>query len=72
MCNQTFIFIYQKEMSKNDIIIFLVLLSIVWWAFANWFSMAVSRLEEQNDKLLQRVRDMEKLNKQKCIDLFMQ
>lgn len=59
-------------MSKNDIIIFLVLLSIVWWAFANWFSMAVSTLEEQNDRLLQRVRDMEKLNKQKCIDLLMQ
>ena len=59
-------------MSKNDIIIFLVLLSIVWWVFANWFSMAVSTLEEQNDILLQRVRDMEKLNKQKCIDLFMQ
>lgn len=59
-------------MSKDSVIILLVLLSIVWWAFANWFSMAVSTLEEQNDRLLQRVRDMEKINKQKCIDLFMQ
>ncbi len=59
-------------MNKDDIIIFLVLLSIVWWAFANWFSMSVSTLEEQNDKLLQRVRDMEKINKQKCIELFIQ
>jgi hypothetical protein len=57
-------------MSKNDIIIFLVLLSIVWWAFANWFSMAVSTLEEQNDILLQRIWDLQKINKQKCIDLF--
>jgi len=63
---------YFKEMNKDDIIIFLVLLSIVWWAFANWFSMSVSTLEEQNDKLLQRVRDMEKINKQKCIELFIQ
>lgn len=59
-------------MSKDGVIILLVLVAFMWWAFAIWFSMAVGTLEEQSNRLLQRVRDIEKLNKEKCVDLFMQ
>lgn len=57
-------------MSKDSVIILLVFVAFTWWAFAIWFSMAVGTLEEQNDRLLQRVWDMEKSSKQKCIDLL--
>jgi len=45
--------------------------AIVWRAFARGFSEAVYTEEQANDRLLERVRELQRIDKQKCIDLFL-
>ena len=66
----------EKKKEKADyswvLILFLsALCAVLIWA-VRWFQNASIRMEEQNDILLQRIWDLQKIDKQKCIDLFMQ
>ena len=58
-------------MTKDSVIILLVMLTLVWRAFAFWFSEAVATEEKANDRLLERVWELQRVDKQKCIDLFL-
>lgn len=66
----------EKKKEKADysevLILFLSALSAVLIWAVRWFQNASIRMEEQNDILLQRIWDLQKIDKQKCIDLFMQ
>ena len=64
----------RKEKTEYNSLIILILsavCAVCVWAVI-WFENAVSRMEETNDILLQRVWDLQRIDKQKCIDLFMQ
>ena len=61
----------EKADYTNVIIIFLcALCAVLIWA-VRWFQNASIRMEEQNDILLQRIWDLQKIDKQKCIDLLL-
>ena len=64
----------KKEKTEyNSLIIFILsaVCAVCVWTVI-WFDSAVSRMEKTNDILLQRVWDLQRIDKQKCIDLFMQ
>lgn len=61
----------EKADHTDVIIVFLsALCAVLIWA-VRWFQSATIRMEEQNDILLQRIWDLQKIDKQKCIDLLL-
>lgn len=61
----------QKSDKYIVVIVFLsALCAVLIWA-VRWFQNASIRMEEQNDILLQRIWDLQEIDKQKCIDLLL-
>lgn len=61
----------KAELYSLVIVILSMVSAVMIWGVI-WFQNAVNRMEETNDILLQRVFDLQRIDKQKCIDLFMQ
>jgi hypothetical protein len=65
----------EKRKEKSElyslVIVTLSMVSAVMIWGVIWFQNAVNRMEEQNDILLQRVFDLQRIDKQKCIDLLL-
>jgi hypothetical protein len=58
-------------MTKDNVILILIVLLFMLWCYSIWITKSVKTEEEANDKLLHRVRELQRIDKQKCIDLFL-
>ena len=61
----------EKSELYSLVIVTLSMVSAVMIWGVIWFQNAVNRMEETNDILLQRVFDLQRIDKQKCIDLLL-
>ena len=60
----------KAELYSLVIVILSMVSAVMIWGVI-WFQNAVNRMEETNDILLQRIWDLQKIDKQKCIDLLL-
>lgn len=60
----------KSELYSLVIVILSMVSAVMIWGVI-WFQNAVNRMEETNDILLQRVFDLQRIDKQKCIDLLL-
>ena len=59
-------------MSKDSIILLLVAIAFVWWCLAIGFQNSTKMLERRIWLIYEQVKELRQIDKQKCIDLFMQ
>ena len=58
-------------MTKDNVILILIVLLFMLWCYSIWITKSVKTEEEVNDRLLHRVWELQRIDKQKCIDLFL-
>ena len=58
-------------MTKDNVILILIAILFMLWCYSIWITKSVRIEEEVNDRLLHRIRELQRIDKQKCIDLFL-
>lgn len=58
-------------MNKDTLILILIVMLFTLWCYSIWITLSIQTEEEANDKLLHRLRELQRIDKQKCIDLFL-
>lgn len=58
-------------MTKDNLILILIAILFMLWCYSIWITKSVRTEEEVNDRLLHRIRELQRVDKQKCIDLFL-
>ncbi len=58
-------------MTKDNVILILIAILFMLWCYSIWITKSVRTEEEVNDRLLHRIRELQRVDKQKCIDLFL-
>lgn len=59
-------------MSKDSVILLLVAIAFVWWCWAIGFHNSTKMLEGRIWLMYEQVKELRQIDKQKCVDLFMQ
>jgi hypothetical protein len=57
-------------MSKDSVIILLIAIAFIWWCWAIGFQQETKMLEGRIWLMYEQVKELRQIDKQKCIDLF--